>query len=47
MNAYRGEWRRTHGGEPGKREAITEGEDLLEEIVIGLLSSLCELYFAD
>jgi hypothetical protein len=35
------------GGKPGTGEAITEGDDLLKEIVIGLLGSLCELDFAD
>ena len=48
MKVVRGERARcTHRGESGTRKAIAEGDDLVEEVVVGLLGSLRELNLAN
>jgi hypothetical protein len=37
----------THRGESGTRKAIAEGDDLIEEVVVGLLGCLRELNLAN
>jgi hypothetical protein len=48
MKAARGEGARcTHRGESGTRKAIAEGDDLIEEVVVGLLGRLREFNLAN